>query len=214
MLRRRPRSHVRVRGRGSDRLRGAPTETGMNIFSRHLRTDLLLDYWLHESDRATTDSVEEHLMGCSSCGQRLDDLIALGAEAVRAGTATAVTNAAFVDRLATKGLRVREFRLPPNGSIDCSVAPEDEVLVGRLQAPLQGVRRLDVVQELSLTPGVQHRLADIPFDPATGEVVVLDSIARIRKLPVHTCELRLVAVEDESTRDVGRYTLRHQPPAQ
>lgn len=54
-------------------------------------------------------------------------------------------------------MRIREYRLPPNGSVNCTVAPDDELLVTRLEAPLEGVERLDAVARLSIEPGVQHR---------------------------------------------------------
>ena len=72
----------------------------------HLSVDTLLDYWLHDSDVATTDTVDEHLMQCDACGKMLDGLIALGAGvrlALQAGEVYAVTSDAFVRRLAGRG---------------------------------------------------------------------------------------------------------------
>jgi hypothetical protein len=85
------------------------------------------------------------------------------------------------------------------------------VLVSRLQAPLGGVQRLDALQEVSFAPGVQHRIEDIPFDPAAGEVLYLARIARVRELPAHTMKITLLATDDSGTREVGRYEFRHRP---
>ncbi|MDZ5461717.1 RNA polymerase sigma factor, partial [Azohydromonas lata] len=63
----------------------------------------------------------------------------------------------FVERLAAQGLRLREYRVPCNGSVNCSAAPQDEVLVGRLQVALQGVRRLDVAADFSFGPSTPRR---------------------------------------------------------
>ncbi|HEY6133153.1 MAG TPA: hypothetical protein VIW70_04175 [Rubrivivax sp.] len=186
----------------------------MSAGSNHLSLDTLLDYWLHDSDAASTDAVDEHLMRCDACGERLDDLIALGdgvRGALRAGTVALVTSEAFVQRLAGLGLRVREYRLPHEGSVNCSVAPEDELLVSRLEAPLQGVQRLDARAQLSTEPGVQHDLHDVPFNPRAGEVVVVSKLAAVRRLPAHTMQLTLLAVEAGGTREVGRYTFHHRP---
>jgi hypothetical protein len=183
----------------------------------HLPTEALLDYWLHDSDAATTDAVDEHLMHCDACGQALDALVALGEgirEALRAGTVGAVTSAAFVQRLAGQGLKVREYRLPPGGSVNCSVAPDDELLVSHLELPsslLKGVQRLDLHVELSLEPGVRHERQDIPFDPQAGEVVHVVKLAEVRRRPAHTLQATLVAVDDTGTRELGRYVFRHQP---
>ena len=113
----------------------------MSAASNHASTDVLLDYWLHDTDPATTDALDEHLMQCDECGQALDDLIALGdgvRAAFRAGAVSGVTSDAFLQRLVAQGLRVREYRLSHNGSVNCTVAPEDELLVAHLEAPLAG----------------------------------------------------------------------------
>lgn len=154
-------------------------------------------------------------MQCDACGQALDALAALGEgirEALRAGAVGAVTSAAFVQRLAGQGLKVREYRLPPGGSVNCSVAPDDELLVSHLELPsLQGVQRLDLHVELSLEPGVRHERHDIPFDPQAGEVVYVAKLAEVRRRPAHTVLATLLAVDATGARELGRYLFRHQP---
>lgn len=180
----------------------------------HLSADALLDYWLRESGLAETDAAEEHLMRCDTCGEALDELIALGEgvrSAFRAGEVWVASSEAFAQRVAGEVRRMREYRLPHNGSVNCTVAPDDEVLVTRLAAPLQGVRRLDVEAENSLAPGASQRLEDVPFDPEAGEVVWMANIARIRELPEHTLRVKLLAVEGEGARELGTYTFRHRP---
>lgn len=186
----------------------------MSAAPDHPSVELLLDYWLRDSDAAGTDAVDEHLMRCDACGVLLDELIALGdgvRAAYRAGAVSAATSDAFVRRLAAQGLRVREYRLPHNGSVDCAVAPGDELLVAHLEAPLQGVAQLDAMVELSTEPGVRHALRDIPFDAQTGEVLYVPKLAEVRRLPAHTAQLTLLAVEPGGQREVGRYTFRHRP---
>ncbi len=186
----------------------------MNGATAHLSLAQLLDYWLHDSDPAATEAADEHLMQCDACGEQLDALAALGEgvrAAFRAGAVSAVSSGAFLRHLRAGGLRVREYRLPHNGSVHCTVAPEDELLVSTLEVPLQGVQRLDAVAELSLEPGVQQRLDDLPFDAASGEVLYLPSIAQVRQLPAHTLQVTLLAVAPQGTRELGRYTFHHRP---
>jgi hypothetical protein len=186
----------------------------MNAASNHPSVDRLLDYWLHDSDPATTEALDEHLMQCDACGQVLDGLIALGEgvrAAFRAGAVSAVTSDAFVQQLVGQGLQVREYRLPHNGSVNCAVAPEDRLLVAHLEVPLQGLERLDALVQLSLEPGVQHRLQDIPFDPQAGEVLYVPKLDEVRHLPAHTAQVTLLSVESGGTREVGRYTFHHRP---
>ena len=186
----------------------------MITVANHLSLEALLDYWLHDSDATTTDTVDAHLMQCDTCGAALDELIALGdgvREAFRAGAVAAMASGTFVQRLAAQGLQLREYRLPHNGSVNCTVGPDDDVLVSHIEAPLQGVQQLDAVMQLSSEPGVQHRLHDIPFDAQRGEVHYLPKLTQVRQLPAHTMLLTLLAVGPGGTRELGRYTFNHQP---
>jgi hypothetical protein len=110
-----------------------------------------------------------------------------------------------------RGARIREYRLPHNGSVHCTVAPDDEVLVSRVEVPLQGVRRLDMAMEVSTAPGVVHRVEDIPFDAAAGEILFFPSVAQVRQSPAHTMYLTLLAREESCSRELGRYEFRHTP---
>jgi hypothetical protein len=106
------------------------------------------------------------------------------------------------------GVRVREYRIPHNGSVHCSVAPDDDMLLSRLQAPLAGVRRVDAISRVG---DVEERRDDVPFDPASGEVLYTPKVADVRLAPAHDVHVRLLAVEDGSERELGHYTLHHQP---
>jgi len=182
---------------------------------KHLPADELLAYWLGETDAAATDLVDAHLLQCDACGRALDELVALGAgvrDAFRAGTVAAFTSGAFVRRATSQGLRIREYRLPHNGSANCSVAPDDDLLVSRLEVPLAGVQRLDAVAENSLEPGVRHELHDLPFVPGTDEVTSIVNAAAVKAWPEHELWLTLVAVAPGGERrELGRYTFRHRP---
>src|SRR5690606_1280405 len=108
----------------------------------------LLDYWLDELDEKDQESVEQHLLGCAHCSAELERLLQLADDVralMRAGRVHAVLAQSFVRRLADAGVRVREYRMGPGGSVDCTVAPDDDLLVSRLEAPLAGVAQLDVV---------------------------------------------------------------------
>ena len=154
--------------------------------------------------------VGEHL-GCEACSAGLAEVQVL-VEGVRrafdAGHVAAVLTPGFVERLRARGMRVREYAVPLNGSVNCTVAPEDQLLVGRLQAPLAGVERLDLL----VSDEGEHRLADVPFDAAAGEVVMAPGIAALRRRPAHRQVVRLVAVEQGGERMVGEYTFNHRPP--
>lgn len=179
----------------------------------HPDWDTLVDYWLGDTDGAATDAIDEHLMHCDACGTAFDEVVSLSrgvSGAFAHGAVASMLTAAFVDRLRGAGLRVREYRVPQNGSVTCSVAPDDDLLVSRLAAPLHGVTRLDAVCAVSFLPGHEERLRDVPFDAAGGEVVFAPRLAEVRQHPTHDFTVRLIAVDDAGERPVGQYTFHHQ----
>jgi hypothetical protein len=171
---------------------------------------ILIDYWLDELDEAAGERVDEHVLGCDACAARLAEIVELGRgirRAVETGGVRAFVTTDFVDRLAERGVRVREYRIPRNGSVNCGVAPEDQLVVTHLEAPLEGVQRLDLVSQIEDNPPEVVR--DIPFDARRGEVVVAPSIAKLRNAPPHRHRVRLIAVEGEVERVIGDYTFHH-----
>lgn len=172
----------------------------------------LIEYWLGELDDAAGECIDEHVLGCAECSARLAQLVALGGgirAAFQQGVVRAFVTDGFVKRLAERGVHIREYYVPCNGSVNCSVAPGDEVLVARLEAPLAGVGRVDAISYLTDMPPEVFR--DIPFDAAMGEVVVTPKIARIRVLPPHRHRIQLLAVDSQGERVIGDYTFNHAP---
>jgi hypothetical protein len=105
-------------------------------------------------------------------------------------------------------LRLREYRVPRDGSVHCTVAPDDDLLISRLQAPLAGVERLDLVTREG---DATERLNDIPFSAAAGEVVLVPRVDRIRALRESTATMWLIAVEQGGERVLGEYRFFHTP---
>jgi anti-sigma factor RsiW len=177
--------------------------------------ETLIAYWLGELPAAAQEPLEEHLFACASCSARLEELAALASgirAAVREGKVKAMISAPFLDALKRQGLRIREYRVPPGGRVNCTLRADDDAVVSRLQAPLAGVKRIDALQRLELGGEVfETRLEDVPFDPAAGEVLSLPSAAGLRKLPAHTLRVRLVAVDEAGERPLGEYTFAHTP---
>lgn len=131
-------------------------------------------------------------------------------EAFDEGLVHAFVSAAFVQRLVDEGRRVREYRLAHNGSVNCSAAPDDEVLVARLHAPLANVERVDAVLCLSIADA-EYLADDIPFDAANGEILMMPKIAIVRGMPAHVVTVQLLAHTAGSVRPLGEYRLNHSP---
>lgn len=172
----------------------------------------LLAYWLGEVDAADEARIDEHLFGCAACAARLRALVALGA-AIRRETLRGdfgfIASAAFVRRLQDAGLKVREYALEPGGSVACTITPEDDFVVSHLRAPLGGVQRLDVLIDDSSTG--PHRVSDVTFDAAAGELTYVPSATFLRTLRHAQQRVRLVAVDGADERVVADYTFNHYP---
>ncbi len=126
------------------------------------------------------------------------------------GLVSGFVSPGFVAQLVGRGVRVREYRIPCGGSVNCSVAPDDDLVVSRLQAPLEGVSRIDVAARMSFSDR-EERLHDVPFDAGSGEVVFAPPMAEVRRLPAHVLHIRLLAVENDGEREIGSYVLNHSP---
>jgi hypothetical protein len=175
-----------------------------------LENDALVEYWLGELDQASEARIDEHVLGCPHCSDRLAGIVALAdgiRSAVRGGAVRMFVTDAFVRSAVKRGTRVREYRVPRNGSVNCSVAPEDELLVSRLKAPLADVHRVDVISYLNDTE--TDVFCDVPFDARRGEVVVAPKLAHLRAMPSHRRRFRLLAIDENGERVIGDYTFNH-----
>ena len=177
-----------------------------------LQTQELTEYWLGELDEAREQRVDEHLFACGSCSERLRALVALGA-AIRGtfldGWLNIVLPEPFIRRIKEAGFQVREYDLEAGGSVNCTVTPEDDFVVSYLRAPLDDVRRLDVLIDDS-TSG-KFRANDVAFDASAGALVTVTSTAYLKTLKHSQQRVRLVAVDGGEERVVADYTFNHYP---
>lgn len=175
----------------------------------------LLAYWLSELGATAENELEEHLFACAECSARLRELVALGAgvrREVRDGSLFSVMTARFVRGLQEAGLNVREYRMNPGGSVLCTVAPENDLVVGHLHAPLAGVERLDLIVH-DPDAGTSQRLEDVAFDPSSDEVVLVPSVKELRRLTHARMRVELLAVASTAERKLGEYSFNHYPYA-
>jgi hypothetical protein len=171
----------------------------------------LVLYWLDES--GDTARIEEHYLGCAECAARLEWLAALSDGvrlAVRAGRVGLFVSKQFVEALVQAGLRFREYHLELNGSVNCTIRADDDGVLSHIRAPLAGAKRVDVVRRVRVGgEQLEDRVADVPFDPAAGEVLFIPAAAALKAMPSHVLEVTLLAVDEAGERPIGEYTFRH-----
>ena len=175
----------------------------------HVDFETLVAYWLGELGETAEADVDEHLLGCDRCGARLDEVVALAGgigEAFARGAVQAFASEDFVRQLDAQGVPMREYRVPRNGAVNCTILPEDRFVVARMEAPLEGVTRVDAIYDLE---GQSRTFHDVPFDPADNSVVLLPRPATLRQMPSHRARIRLVSVEGTVERELGTYTFNH-----
>lgn len=176
-----------------------------------IRPAALVDYWFGELAPNEEERIDEHLLGCARCSEQLGELAALGdgvRSAFRRGSVSAVISPAFLQAMKQQGLRWREYRVGPGGSVNCTISADDDSVISRLQASLEGATRVDLV---FTTPQGEGRLPDIPFEPGAGEVLFCPSAVSLKRAPAHTAVIRLIAVDAAGERPIGDYTFNHTP---
>jgi len=179
---------------------------------RPLADETLLDWWTGELPLPDHRQVEEHLLGCDACSTRAGVLAALAGgvrDLVRRGRVLTVVTPGVVERLRGEGRTLREYRVRAGESVHCTVAPHDDVLLARLQLRVGPTTRIDLLSRID--DGEEHRVADLPMDPAADEVLLVAPIDEIRARPAHVERIRLVAVEAGGERLLGEYTFDHTP---
>jgi hypothetical protein len=171
----------------------------------------LADYWL-ENDPPEIDAIEEHLLGCDGCAGRLRGLAALGEgvrRLAREGVVEMVVTPSFLEKATREGLRAREYRVAPGGRVDCTVTPEDDMLVARLVADFQGLERLDIVAQEEGQP--PRRIEDVPIRPQATELIVAQAMPYVRTLRHVRYRIRLLSPDAGGERLLGEYTFDHYP---
>ena len=173
----------------------------------------LIEYWFGELPAEAGERIEEHLLACGQCSAELETLALLyqGVGAVfESGAIHAAISAAFVTVMKERGMRLREYVLAPGESVHCTIAKDDDAVIGRLKAPLAGAGRVDMLATDD-AGALLYRFDDIPYDPAAGEVLFCPPAAALKKMPAYTERVRLLATGPEGERAIADYTFVHEP---
>jgi hypothetical protein len=184
---------------------------GMNC-KNPIEAAVLADYWLALLSSSEEDALELHLLDCDDCAQRLREMIALAngvRNLAREGSIRMIVSDVFLQRAAEGGLKVREYLVPPGGSVECTVTAEDDLLIGRLAANLAGANRVDI--SICNENGVEQlRMPDIPVHSGTTSVACQESIRIMKAAPTSKMIMKLVTFDDKGAeRTLGEYAFNH-----
>ncbi len=178
----------------------------------HVDPVVLMDYWLAALPAAEEETVEEHLLACDECGDRLRDVMQL-AESLhvlaRSGTLQVIVDDDVLRRAEADGLRIREYAPPRGESVQCTVTEEDDLLIARLALKLSTTTRVDLSWR-DLQGVERHRMTDIPIRADAGSVICQQSITWAKGSPTTSRVAQLVGVDDDGHESVlGEFTFHH-----
>jgi hypothetical protein len=169
----------------------------------------LLEYWLGEADSPPSQAVEAHVFECDECAAALDDVVRLGRDLialVRDGRVSARATTGLANRFSRDRLNVRQYSVQPGEVVQCTVTPEDELLLARLILPEATPARLDLSFRL-YGAEVQH-IADVTIDRRAGEVMSFLP-ARPRQGDASGRAEYALLDPDAAGRVIATYTLEH-----
>ncbi len=180
-----------------------------------LALDTLVAYRLGELAPDQEERVEAHYFECETCAARLRFVESLAREVtalVREGRVSAGVTSAFVTRAAERGITLRRYDVEIGASVQCTVAPQDDLVITHLGVPLPPGTPVDVETEVEPEgSGAVTRFvtADLTVDAESGGVLLAQSSESLRAYPKSRVVLRVRA--RESGELFGPYTLHHTP---
>jgi anti-sigma factor RsiW len=180
-----------------------------------LTLETLAAYRLGELAPDEEERVEAHYFDCAACSARLrfvESLVHDVAALVREGRISAAVTPAFLDLAIERGVTVRRYDLDVGESVECTVSPQDDLVVTRLGVPLPPGTAVDIETEVEpeATGGVTRFVtADVSVDAESGGVIFAHSSESIRAYPKSRVVLRVRA--RESGELFGPYTMNHTP---
>lgn len=171
----------------------------------------IVDYWTDELPESAADEVENHVFTCPGCADRLaqGEALARGIVAVaREGRFHSLVTDEVLNRLARDGVRIRAYALEPGDLVPCAIWADDDLVVTRLRADLDGIDSVAVVTRLASGEEVS-RLSDVPVRPGQGEIIRAIPASALRQLPAGRVRLTLTGRTAGVERTIGEYVLDH-----
>lgn len=177
----------------------------------------LVDYLQGELESPKEISVEEHFFACHVCTHRMESVVRVGAavaSAVRSGGVVVSVSNALLTRAEQEGLKLRQYRLEPGGSVACTAAPDDDIVVVRLAADLEDTTEasVEIDTRFLTSESRQHkRVHDVAVDRTQNEIVLLFPGEMVRSFPRSQWTMQVIATDSSGERSFGPYVMNHTP---
>lgn len=185
-----------------------------------LPLDDLIDYHLGALGPDREAAVEDHYFACAACTARLEIVVQLGTgivEAVRAGRIFASVTHALLARGASRGLKVRSYRVGAGEQVACTADPTDDFVAIRLGLDVERAEHIDIeVEWTAIESGAtgERMLADVALDRTAREVVLLFPGDEIRGFPRSEWRMQAVLRDPAGETRRGPFVLQHTPWAE
>ena len=176
-----------------------------------LSTADIADYWSHDLPREEVDRIDDHVFQCAGCAKRLAEGEALArgiADLVREGRFQSIITEGLLNRLSRDGVRIRTFAIGPGETVPCGVWQDDDLVVARIRADLEGLDAVTLVTRLASGEEIS-RFADIRVKPGQREIIRATSAALLRRLPAVHVHMTLSSGAGPDQRTIGEYVLEH-----
>jgi hypothetical protein len=174
--------------------------------TEHPPFEKLVALWAAELSEDEAAPIDEHLFACDRCAARSEELARL-VGGLRELIPLVISHA-LRDRLVQSGKRVRVLSVEPDISERAQFTPEVDVFVFALRGDLSRAERVDV-EMVSASGSPRYHLEQVPFDRATGEVLVACQARYEGMFPANDPVFRVHAIVGGERKHVGDYVVQH-----
>ncbi len=166
----------------------------------------LVGYWADDLTPTEVDRLDEHLMGCPTCSMASTRIWSI-TEALRSLIPPFVDHAAL-DALRARGHRIRENPIQPDIRRQVVFDRVTDLLIHKLEGlELRDATSVGVVVSVEESGDVLLEEPNVPFDPASGEVLVACQPHFARLPPNIVVEVRIRNASGPDT--LSRYPIPH-----
>jgi hypothetical protein len=177
----------------------------------------LVAYRLGELDSSRETQLEEQYFACSACAERLrwtEQLEGAITHLVRHGGLRAAVTEDFVRDAKAAGVTLREYSIQPGGSVQCTITPDDDLVVVRLGVGELSARMVAVSSSMKdLDQGLEGTSVteDAVVDQSSKSILYAFPGDVVRTFPKSRWVMTVESRDESAPASLGPYTMNHTP---